>query len=487
MRNKILKYKKFITNKLFLYLFSRYFTYFIQFLTSILIAVNLGPYYLGIWGFLLLLINSFNITNFGVSNSLNILMVQYKNDEVHVKNLVMTSFVLIGAICFLVVMIAIYYYLFGVPFFGKYEIGNLFFAVCMIAMFAYVNRLMVIIYRVNNGLFEIAFFQTIIPLLVLVSLFMAKGRSLLIVLLTDYLLGHVLSFILFIRGRLLPRGGKSNWSDVKLIIQKSSFLFMYNICFYFIISSTKAIASIFYPVKEYGYFVFSYTLANSILLFLEAVSFVIFPKIIDKLHSSDVKKIEKTMLAIRANYVSLSHGLIYVAMIAFPILLEFIPRYKNTVLSINLISLTIMLYTNAFGFNSYLMAQNKEKTIAIISALSLFVNISIGLILACVLKVTYEYIIIATMISYMIYSFLCVYHGKLLLFKQLSFSSIIHDFFPANLLIPYLTAIVVFIIHSRFIFIPFVTFIILNVKNIKEILNTTKKMILKPDFIDIVR
>ena len=41
-----------LKNKVFVYLFTRYFTYGLQFIMSLIIAVRLGPYYLGIYGYI---------------------------------------------------------------------------------------------------------------------------------------------------------------------------------------------------------------------------------------------------------------------------------------------------------------------------------------------------------------------------------------------------------------------------------------------------
>ena len=60
--------KKIVTNKVVLYLVTRYMTYAVQFITSIWVAVKLGPFYLGIWGVILLLINYFKLINFPIFN-----------------------------------------------------------------------------------------------------------------------------------------------------------------------------------------------------------------------------------------------------------------------------------------------------------------------------------------------------------------------------------------------------------------------------------
>ena len=46
-----------LKNPAILYMLSRYGTYAIQFVNSIFIAVYMGPYYLGIWGFINLIIS----------------------------------------------------------------------------------------------------------------------------------------------------------------------------------------------------------------------------------------------------------------------------------------------------------------------------------------------------------------------------------------------------------------------------------------------
>lgn len=477
---------KIFTNKVVLYLFSRYITYFIQFVSSIYIAVKLGPFYLGIWGFLLLLLNYFKIINFGIGNSLNILMVQYKNDESKVKDYVASSFLIVSIICFGVCLAAGYYYFFGIPAFDKYQVGYLFYLVCGIAILVYINSLFVIIYRVRNSLFEIAFYQSIIPALLLVMMFFFTNSTLLLYLLLMYILGETVSLILFFKGKQVIWGGHVNWRNSKTVLNKGFYLFIYNFCFYLIIVSTRTIISTYYSVEEFGFFTFSYTLANAILLFLEAFSFVIFPKVIDKLNSTDVNTIVSTIRTLRVNYVSFSHGLIYIALIIFPMFLYFVPKYQSTLETLNLIALSIVLYTNSFGYNTYLMARNKETTIAKISLYSLVLNIVCALLLVNFWNVEYTYVILSTMGAYFFYACLCVWHGQKLLGSKLSVWKIINECFPIKLLLPYLSAVGVVILDMQYmIIIPLALFIVMNYRIIIEIINTIKRIINTPEIVDI--
>ena len=120
---------KICTNRIFVYLITRYIVYAIQFVSLLLLAVRLGPYYYGIWGFVLMLINYFSIINWGIGNSLNVFLVQYKSDPIKSKDYISTAFVIIGLQIVLVVCVAFLYACYGFSIFEKYHIGNIFYVV----------------------------------------------------------------------------------------------------------------------------------------------------------------------------------------------------------------------------------------------------------------------------------------------------------------------------------------------------------------------
>ena len=280
------KIKKVLSNKVILYLVSRYFIFFIQFISSIYLAIKLEPYYFGVWGFILLMISYLSYINFGIDKSLNILMIQNKKNKGYIKDFVSNSFFLVSILSILTVCLAICYLIFDIQLFEKYDIGNYFYIICIISILFHFNSLMGTIYRVKNRLFELAFFQSIIPILIFIVMFMAKGVTLLSILLGATVIGHIATLIVFLKNKKVPLGGQVSFSVSLKLMNKGFYLFIYNVCFFLIILSTRTMISYFYSVENFGYFTFSYTLANSILLLLQALSVVIFPKIIDKLHSS---------------------------------------------------------------------------------------------------------------------------------------------------------------------------------------------------------
>jgi len=484
---KIVKNIKYaLKNKVVLYLLSRYITFFLQFICSIYIAAKLGPYYFGIWGFILLLINYFQIINLGIPYSSTILLVQHKNDEKQASNFEKSSFFLVVILDVFILLLAVYYYFFGIPAFGKYEIGNLFYLVCFIAMISHFNYLFTSIYRVKKKLFEVAFFQSSIAVLVFITMFLANSKTLLFLLLIAYIIAHLVSLLIFIRAKQLNFKGKITLNDMQVVLKKGLLLFIYNFCFFMIVLSTRTIVSAFYPVDKFGFFTFAYTLAHATLLLLEAFSYLIFPKVIDKFNDSNETKINATIQLLRTNYISLAHGLMYLAMILFPVLLYFMPKYTDALLIINLMALTLLVYSNSYGYNSLLMARNKEKVIALNSTLILLLNIIIALVLVLIFKVNYEYVIIATMFSYFIYACLCVYFGKKELKQSKNIGIVLKEAFPLRLFIPYAIALIIVLMECKYLlFLPFVIYALLNLTTMKDIYLSFKKILTNSNIVDI--
>lgn len=477
---------KICTNRIFVYLITRYIVYAIQFVSLLLLAVRLGPYYYGIWGFVLMLINYFSIINWGIGNSLNVFLVQYKSDPIKSKDYISTAFVIIGLQIVLVVCVAFLYACYGFSIFEKYHIGNIFYVVCIIASFQYANSLCSNIYRVKNKLLELSIYQSSIPILVLVCILLFDGVNLLYYLLISYLISHIFSFSVFLfRGEITIRGYCS-WNIFKSIIGKGFFLFLYNSSFYLILTTTSFIISYFYSVEEYGMYSFSYNLGHAILLILEAFTFIIFPKLIDKFHTESNLSIINILNELRINYVVLSHGLMYVAIMFFPYILYFFPKFQNSLPALFLTSSAVLLSTNAFGYNTLLIARNKEKLVSIASVLSLFLNLTLALLLASYRFLPYYCIVFSIMCSYCLFALLCAYFANKYLQRKYNLKDLFKELFPVSLMLPYCSVIIItFCSITQLSFLPLLLFIVFNISSIRKIFNTLNNVFSRPNLINI--
>lgn len=482
-----MKLRYLFKNKIFLYLSTRYLTYGMQFLTSLIIAAKLGPYYMGIWGFILLILNYFQQCHFGIANSLQILLIHNKNNKQISDRYISNAILLMLYISLIVLVLYIVYSLSNDDVFSKYHIKSYAFEICLIAILQYFQYLFINILRVRNYVNEVAFCQSIIVVLNFFAIFFVAGETLINLLLLGYILGNVLCLLIVLRLKIIPMKKNFHLSShiQKEILKKGFYLFLYNSCFYFIIVSVRTIISIYYTVDKFGIFSFAFTLGHAVLLLIGAFSFLVFPKIVDKLSSNDYEAINRTLVDIRTTYISIAHFLIYVALIIFPVLLHFLPQYKSGLIALNLIALTFLLDINSFGYLTFLIAQNKEKITAYLSLGALILNCILAMFTVVILKWDYSYVIIATMIVYLLFSFIAM----VIACKQIGYYShkyILKNFMPLKLLIPFCIAIVSSVLQNDgLLAIPLITYLILNRHDIRKILLTVKKLINTPTMIDV--
>ena len=475
-------------NKIIIYLVTRYGTYALQFIVSLVIAVKLGPYYLGVYGFLTLILNYFSQINLGIPHSLNVLLIHNKRDEIKCKDYIGNSFVIYGVISIILICLFICLLLSDTIVSQKYPISLYHcFLICVIAILQYYSTLCSTILRVKNKVNQLAIAQSSNVLLNLFVIFFFYENTLIYVLMICQI-SSLSIFIFFTwKEKLLPDLKRVHYKleIQKTIIKKGLYLFLYNSCFYFILISIRTIISGNYTVEEFGLFNFSFTLSHAVLLLIEALTVIIFPKIIDLLSSKDYEKINTTIEQIRISFVSTSHLLIYVAMLFFPLVTAFLPQYDGALTSMNLIALTILMNTNSYGYSSFLIAQNKEKKSAGISIIALIINILIGEVLVEVCKVEFSYVVISVLITYFIFSLLIFIESKMIM-HSLSKESIIKDFFPIRLLVPYCCSLLISLFSlQQIIFLPIILFILMNVKDVKKMIAFGKKIIKNPDMINV--
>lgn len=477
-----------LKNKIFIYITTRYITYALQFLLSLAIAVRLGPFYLGVYGMVNLVISYFGQINFGVSHALNVFLIHNKENRQVGDVYSYNALALYTYLNMVIVIGSAIISMAGWTKWGEYDLGLYFPLIIAISILTYYNSILTAIIRVRNEVNALSAIGSIGVFLNLCIVWFFKENSLVLALTLANLLACILTAVICIRKGVFPQRQSRTLQlqKQKSILQKGLYLFLYNSCFYFILISIRTIISANYTVEEFGYFTFSFTIANAVMLLLDSFNTILFPKTIDLMSSDDNKKKADALEKMRVGYISTSHMLVYLAMICFPVLVWLIPKYMPALSSMNMIALAVLMNTNSYGYSNMLIAQNKECKAGFISAVSLIVNIILGLGLAKILNVEYSYIIIATLVAYMISSFLMAYEGDTILREKKSVSYTLKHFFPIRMFIPYMTALVISCTQIEcLIFIPLLVFIILNYKDLQILKNIASKLIREPEVIDV--
>lgn len=473
---------KLLKNPAIGYVSSRYITYGIQFLNSILIAVYLGPVSLGIWGFINLVIQYFSQFNFGVSHSVNTIASIKKHQEKYVSWLVGNSIFILGFLSIIVGGLFLLNDLLSWNIGAKYEFYQFETEVLIVVVTAYFISLFSNIYRIYGKLFEIAFSQSIFPFCTLLFLLLFREDNLLTNLVNLYVGTSILSLGLFVTR--FPIKIKFNFNPrlFQILVKKGWYLFLYNSSFYLIIISTRSFISHFYEVEEFGYFTFAFSLANVILLLLGAFTFLIWPKLLNSLSKANEEKSFQLIQRLRNVYISSTHFLIHTAIFLFPLFLMFFPKYSGTFGVFALISLTIILMTNTFGYVALLISKGREKNVGYLSMGTLLLNIILCYLLATVIKVGYDKVILATMFSYFLYALAIGFMGRQLLKIEFSFVQTFKDIFSLPIIAPFIIALgfIVLDVDKHLFFIPILVYCILNFKNFKSVVLTIKQVIVKP-------
>jgi O-antigen/teichoic acid export membrane protein len=368
-----MKIKSFLTNKILIYLASRYVSYGVQFFVSLIIAAKMGPYFFGIYGFITLILNYCAVISFGIPASLNVLLVHHKTEENTCGNYIGNALLFYAIQSLLLFVLYLVLVISDFEIDNNYPIREYYLLIAIIASLNYFNSIFINVLRIKNKVNQLSVVQSLNVLLNVIVVCIVKGENLIIALLLCNLISGIASVIVTKLCNALPPLKKKmiKITFLKEMLGKGIYLFFCNSCFAFILISIRSLISANYKVEEFGAFTFSFSIANSVMLLLEALMTIIFPKLVDLLSSNDNKMVENTLEKLRGTYISSAHLLIYVAMLFFPILLNFMPKYSNALTSMNLIALAVLMNANSSGYSTLLISKNKERTSAALSMTAL--------------------------------------------------------------------------------------------------------------------
>lgn len=469
------------------YVASRYFTYFIQFLNSVLIAVYLGPFYLGVWGFINLVVQYFTQINFGVSQSFNALGAIHKEDTRYVSKLFGNTLFALTIVSFLSLAFLYFNEKFSFGIGAKYDFSNYVPYVAIVAVLNYFTPAFQNLFRIYGDVLTIAISQSILPFSTFLCLFFFKGEALVDVLLIVMLFSSLISLgLFFFKCPVKIRISLDN-ELLKSISLKGIHLFLYSSCFYFILLSTKSLISGNYSVQEFGLFTFSFSLGNAILLLFKSFIFLIFPKVINRLAHAESNETLMIIEKSRRDYITTSHLLGHLIILIFPLFISFFPKYTLAISSFNLIVLALIVYTHCFGFQEFFIAKGKDAVLGVISFVALIINIAVALLLVYVVNVPFNLVILSTMVAYFALLILLIYFSNRDLGIKNSFRSIVLRGFPLRFLFPFIisTVLSIYTVHWSVFILPFVCYLVMNYQGILSIRNTISNILNKPTIINI--
>ncbi len=481
------KLKKLLTNRILQYIFSRYATYFIQFVNSLFIAVNLGPYYLGIWGFVTLVLQYMNEINLGIAHAVNAIISIHRDKGLYVFHIVGAALTMLVVLSLLVALFFVGGGALGLDIGSKYDFARYAPFVIVTGILGYFNTLLSHVFRAYGRVTEIAFNQSAFPVLMLFTILLFRGKNLLWALVLVNLTAFILSLAVYLLRSPIRLKPLFSIRLGKVIQKKGWHLFIYNTSFLLIMITTRSFISAFYEVDEFGYFTFAFGLANVVLLLLQSLAFLIYPKLINRMAKADAEQNANLLSDVRATYITVSHLLVHLAIPLFPLFLLFFPQYEASGDAFYLIALTVVLYTNAFGYAGLMVARGREKPLGRLALRALMLNLAAGYLLTAILHVPLAQAILGTMASYLLYVVALGFAGRRLLGMPTTFSPVVGDVLPLRLMAPFFLSLALIFLNApqAVMAAPFILFAALNFKMIHKIKESIYRIIVNPDFINI--
>jgi O-antigen/teichoic acid export membrane protein len=456
------------------YLISRYSVFFLQFILSLVLASKLDPYHLGLWSFVLLLLNYINQFDFGITHAFNVFLSQ-KNDDYEHSNLhYSNSLFLILALGLFVLLLSIFSLLFPAKILVKYDIQYKIILIGIIGALQYVNNLFMTLYRINNSFKEITINQSVIVVLSFLILFLDENYAIINTLFIVYIASNIISLVLYIKNS--PLQFKLNYvqkSYISTILKKAGVLFIFNSSTYFIIISTRTFISSYYSVKDFGVFSLAFSLANAFFLLINSIGFIIYPSLLSTFSdsSSSSERLIDKYRSINNKYLLASHLILFISIPLFFICKNTFLKYDGLIDNLTFISLTILINAHSFTSTTFLVATKNEFIVALISLLTLFINILGCFILVHFMNVEFKYVIFITTFSNLLLAMLCGIYVNKKFIHESKIRRVANDIFPYSLLIPYIIYLVISIIGSnQLLILPILIFIVINKRNIKELI-----------------
>lgn len=472
--------RKGLANKNIRYIVFRYFIYAVQFGSSLFIAKNLGPFFLGEFGFMTLIIQYLTQINFGIPNALNIKLAthegkDYEEQRTYLSNSLLFTFIY-AVFIFIISLIAIYV---NIPIFNKYDFYTYIYIVVSIGILQNLDVLFIHVYRVKNSLKPITLYQSAMPVLNLLVCFFWKGKELLYALLFSQLFSYLLSFAVFIFHTPIKLNLRLKFAFQKELLRTGLLLMLYNASFYFIMIVTRTFVSYFFNVKDLGYFSFALSFAQASFLAVDTISFLIFPKLVHRLKHDESGEAFKKMEFVRSNYNLIAFLLIFFTILIFPLVLTFLPGYADSFKPFTLLSVSIALLSGSFGISTIFISSGKEFLLSRI-ALAAFV---LNLILVWVISrnsSSFYMFCFAPLITYVIYSCLLGYFYNLVFLKKKNITGFFSNFDVRLVLPAIVLAIAVMLNNITFQILSYIAVIVLNWKRIRGLVPVLNSLINNP-------
>lgn len=475
--------KNIFKNQRILFTLNRYTAYVIKFVQGLFIAKFLGPYYLGIWGLISVLLQYFQYSSLGIQYSLNVeLSINRHNPKSEYSGLVIYNSLLVNVFIGLVfILLSVVLYELKPEMLVRYDIIDLIIVIFSLGVLNNLCTIFINIYRSYDSFFKIGLNELTFNLIPFIFIFFFKDLELIRVLLYSMLVLRIIHILLFIYKFKFPIVFKL---DNKLLVTlfKTGFLLMlinigYNLFFMLI----KTFVGKYYSVEEMGQFTFCFTITNAVVLGVQSFLFTMYSSILNEMANDNsankmiLQNINKKSIAY--NYTVMI--LIMLVISGLPILFMFFDKYKASYVTLIYILLAQAFFTAGTMHATYLFAK-KQQIILVKKTLSVSFVFLLIVFFLTQQKVKLDYIGLIILIFSFFYAYVQILSSHRFLGVHFSLHLFIKDnigYIPMVIIMS-LFLFTIFANNMYILFAVFPIFIFFNYKSIIANFEEIKKILL---------
>lgn len=347
----------------------RYVVYSLMLLRSLLAARSLGPYLLGIFGFISLLLQYLTYTGMGLQFAVNVeVATQPALDH---RDTLSTAVTFTLIVAFGIVLLGFTTQTFALGLFPKYSFHRYAALVGVIAGSALLQQVYTNIYRVYGRLAEIAIAEAVSAIVLLICTLVFHGDVLITALLIGLASSGMFAILLFAARAPLHFHFVLRSLALRKLLKIGLPLLLYNASFYLITLGAQTVVSIYYPLVAMGYYTLANGIANVALLGFSSISWIVYPRILQKTRAG-LPVEEVTSVTDRVNIV-FGTGvflLVFAVILCLPVLFLILPNFKPAGSTLTILLISQALLQGSFGFNCLAIARQKQMAVAIVSLLS---------------------------------------------------------------------------------------------------------------------
>jgi|SaaInlStandDraft_1057018.scaffolds.fasta_scaffold54814_2 O-antigen/teichoic acid export membrane protein len=353
----------------------RYLIFFIQAVKGFVLAYFLGPFFLGIYGFIMLYQQYLSYSNLGIEYSINSeVAVLDVNNIIEKQNLINSAFTWTLFMSILLMVISSVIFVFKLELFPFHNSHEYIFIIMLLTVFGHFQKIFVNIFRIEKKLKPIILseFVTVSSLFLIIFLF--EGIDLINAILYGWTL--IVLLILFYFKLIYKTPIRFNTSRIKHLLKIGLPLLIYAFSYYLMSLMTRTFIGVYYPTEIMGYFSIAINITTATMLGLNTITWLIFPSLIKKLEDNSLNKEQLTNYIIKVGnkILAIVLTIIVISVLLLPAVFHFLEEYKPVLFTLIILLINQLVFNATYVIVTLSIARKLHLQIALISVISVLVS-----------------------------------------------------------------------------------------------------------------